>query len=198
MEIKRKLMTNEQLSEKEAALTNEITAVRDENAERFKEIGYELDLAFESKTDDDYDYSQMSSEGEKSFPVGYVSRAVLTIKRPKTEEDKESEKEIIEENEKEAEELGAEASGSEADETPAETDDVSEEQQKNDETLKASEEELERSVAFTRVMLIRVYRAFWVEKISVCDDDGIAQLRADLDEFYTGLADGTALSGNPE
>ena len=37
-------------------------------------------------------------------------------------------------------------------------------------------------------MLIRVYKAFWIEKVSICENTD--ELKTDLDEFYNKLAKG--------
>ena len=42
------------------------------------------------------------------------------------------------------------------------------------------------AVAFTRVMLVRAYKSFWTEWISLGGD--LAQLQADLDEFFEVLS----------
>jgi hypothetical protein len=61
------------------------------------------------------------------------------------------------------------------------------EQLQNDETLRNSETESKRSVAFTRVMLVRAYKAFWTEWICLGDD--LDQLDADLNEFLEALTE---------
>lgn len=37
-------------------------------------------------------------------------------------------------------------------------------------------------------MLIRIYKAFWVEKLSICENTD--ELKNDLEEFYEKLAKG--------
>jgi len=180
MDIRRKLMTDGQIAQTQRRLMDEVTEVRDEYSGKFASIGYELALEFTSKTENDDDYSVISEDDEMKFPCGYVSRATITVKRPKTAGDIKAEEAVAEEYVQEAEALGADISD---DESEA----VSEEKQQelDDEALRASEDELSRSVAFTHVMLIRIYRSFWVDTISICD--GMEQLRADLDEFCEQL-----------
>ena len=64
------------------------------------------------------------------------------------------------------------------------------EQERNDAILAEAEDKLNRSVAYTQLMLTRVYKAFWVEKVSICDNTD--ELRADLEEFYEKLSSGEA------
>lgn len=179
MEIKRKLMTDEQISQTEASLIEQVAAVREEYHSKFSDLGYELELEVTSKTDEDYDFSALDPEN-KNYPVGYISRATLTVKRPKTDEDEKKDGELAETLVEEAEELGAELDTEEAE--PEE----SVQQTSDDEALADADRELKRSIAFTRVMLIRIYRTFWAEKISVCES--IEQLCEDLDEFAEHLA----------
>ena len=189
MEIKRKLMSNEKIAETERAIADQISEVFEENTSRFADIGYELDLRFEYITDDDLSYSVLSFDEESKYPIGYVSRATITVKRPKGESEEEIvPEETVEEEESEYEETEETASGetTEPSATGSETEDDAE-QEKADRTLRIADEELKRSVAFTQVMLIRVYKTFWIEKIS--KTDSMDQLKEDLDEFYARLSE---------
>ena len=58
-------------------------------------------------------------------------------------------------------------------------------QLENDETLRISEDALKRSVAFTEVMLVRTYKSFWTEWVSLCDS--LEELENDLQEFFAFL-----------
>lgn len=49
-----------------------------------------------------------------------------------------------------------------------------------------AEKEQERIVAYTELMIIRIYKVFWSEKLSMCND--YEEMTADLDEFYNELA----------
>ena len=65
------------------------------------------------------------------------------------------------------------------------SDEEEAEQLEHDETLRASDSELKRSVAFTEIMLVRVYKSFWVEYVNIGDD--MKELEADLAEFLSVL-----------
>ena len=62
------------------------------------------------------------------------------------------------------------------------------EQERADAILADAEDKLNRSVAYTQLMLIRIYKAFWIEKVSICENTD--ELKNDLDEFYNKLAKG--------
>ena len=193
MEIKRKLMSNAKIAETERAIADQISEVFSDNKQRFADIGYELDLRFEYITDDDYNYSVLSFDEESKYPIGYVSRATITVKRPKGEADEAEavSEETVEEAEPEYEEAdeAEETTSDEAiEEAAMESEPESDaEQEKADRTLRIADEELKRSVAFTQVMLVRIYKTFWIEKIS--KTDSMDQLKEDLDEFYARLSE---------
>lgn len=170
METKRKNLSDEQILEKEDELCAKITEICETNRPRFSGIGYELDLVFESKEEEYGEFSPLSLECGKTYKTNYVSRATVTVKHPKTEDEKAEEQRLAEEYANEAESLGAEEL----------------QQAEDDKTLAESEGELRRSVAFTNVMLVRIYKSFWVENVSIGDD--LSELKNDLDEFYDHLA----------
>lgn len=172
METKRKLTSDAELLSLERSLSDLVTAVRDENAPRFDALGYELELKFESSSDDAPDVTPLSLDDGKKYDIGYVSQAVVTVKHKKTDDDVPAEEPC---------DAPAEAT---------DTVDEDDEQRVADETFAKADAELKRSVAFTRVMLIRIYKTFWVEKVSRPDSDEALSdsLSADLDEFYDKLA----------
>ena len=43
-----------------------------------------------------------------------------------------------------------------------------------------------KAVAITQIMITRIYKAFWVDKIIICDD--ISPLADDLEEFLVRLS----------
>jgi hypothetical protein len=96
---------------------------------------------------------------------------MITVKRLKTEEEKAEALRLESENRAMIEACEDEAEA---------------EQLANDEALRNGEDESKRAVAFTRVMLVRAYKAFWTEWISLGDD--LDQLEADLDEFLEALS----------
>ena len=91
---------------------------------------------------------------------------MITVKRQKTDDELAEDERQIKENQ----------AMIEACETAEEA-----EQLENDEALRKREEESKRSVAFTCAMLVRTYKSFWTEWVSLGDD--LNRLEADLDEF---------------
>lgn len=172
MEIKRKKITQEEIFTNEQQFAKDITDICQDKNEAFRSIGYELDLEFGQKENEHQSRFAILSDNEnKKFESGYVSRAIITVKRQKTEEEKMESLRLESENRAL---IAAAESTEEA------------EQLQNDEILRNAEEENKRSVAFTNVMLVRAYKSFWTEWISLGGD--LEQLKADLDEFFEALA----------
>ncbi|MBQ7308966.1 MAG: hypothetical protein IJW87_02195 [Clostridia bacterium] len=171
MEIKRRKIKNEEIFAQEQDFSKKVKTVCDARSDAFLALGYELDLEFLQKEHEaQRNYDAFVTEGEKKFDAGYVSRAVITVKRKKTEEELAKDKETAEVN----------RAMIEAAETAEEA-----EQLTNDETLRTADAELKRSVAFTEVMLVRVYKSFWTEWVSYSETT--EQLEADLEEFLAVL-----------
>ena len=171
MEVKRRKIKNEEIFVQEQDFSKKVKTVCDARSDAFLALGYELDLEFLQKEHEaQRNYDAFVTEGEKKFDAGYVSRAVITVKRKKTEEELAKDKETAEAN----------RAMIEAAETAEEA-----EQLTNDETLRTADAELKRSVAFTEVMLVRVYKSFWTEWVSYSETT--EQLEADLDEFLAVL-----------
>ena len=169
MDIKRKKITNEEIFEAEMKRAADIRRVCEEQNPAFTALGYELDLLFGQKEHEAERSFSPFTEEQKPYEFGYLSRALITVKRLKTEEEKAAEAAIIEENQKLLENA-----------TEEETEQI-----ENDETLRASDSELRRSVAFTEIMLVRVYKSFWVEFVNIGDD--MRDLENDLAEFLSVL-----------
>ena len=164
MEIKRRKITQAEIFKTEQKFVTDIREICQDRDEDFRAIGYELVLEFGQK-DSEYQrqFDSLSDNADKKFDAGYVSRAIITVKRQKTEEEKQEELRLESEmrdmlNMTESEE-----------ESPVRTD-----------------EDDKHSVAFTRVMLVRAYKSFWTEWISIGGD--LEQLKADLDEFFEVLS----------
>lgn len=171
MEIKRKKTTEDEIFKTEQKLADEISALQVKYENEFETLGYELDLEFGQKEDESQkNYSEFVRDEGKQYDAGYVSRALITVRRKKTEEELANDNRIAEENRKEFE--------------AAENEEQAE-QLENDETLRISEDELKRSVAFTEVMLVRTYKSFWTEWVSLCDN--LEELENDLQEFFAFL-----------
>ena len=164
MEIKKRKITPAEIFKTEQKFVTDITEVCQAKNEDFRAIGYELVLEFGQK-DNEYQrqFDSLSDDADKKFESGYVSRAIITVKRQKTEEEKQ-------------EELRLET----------EMHDMLDMTETTEEAPVSAEEDDKRSVAFTRVMLVRAYKSFWMEWISLGGD--LEQLKADLDEFFEVLS----------
>lgn len=171
MEIKRKKITQEEIYSHEQNSAQKITEICDMKNDAFLAIGYELDLELGQKENEHQSRFEIFSRDEdKKYESGYVSRAMITVKRQKTEAEKEEELRMAQEI--------REALGTPED--PAE-----EALEADGEALPDGEDENRRSVAVTQVMLVRVYKAFWTEW--VCLGEDAEQLENDLDEFLKVL-----------
>ncbi len=179
MDIKRKKITNEEIYAAEQKRAAEIRGVCEAHRPSFSELGYELDLTFGQKEHEAQNRFEAFSEEQKPYDSGYLSRALVTVKRFKTEAELQAENAIVEENKMLLENANAEEA----------------EQLENDETLRASDSELKRSVAFTEIMLVRVYKSFWVEYVNIGDD--MSDLENDLAEFLSVLKAKKEASENP-
>ena len=173
MEIKRKKIGDEEIFAKEQALAAQVSALCEACGGDFAAIGYELDLEFGQKENEaENTFSVFGTEMPKDYGAGYVSRALITVKRKKTEE------ELAEDARAAAENKQSIAEATTQEEV---------EQLENDETLRHSENELKRAVAFTEAMLIRTYKSFWVEWVSVGEE--LDAVRTDLSDFLATLAE---------
>lgn len=171
MEIKRKKITDAEIFGTEMELCDKVLSLCEAHAGEFEEIGYGLDVEFGQKEDESQrSYADLVREEGKRYDAGYVSRALVTVRRAKTEDELAQDERIAEENR-----LAMEAA----------QDSEQAEQLENDETLRVSEDALRRAVAFTEVMLVRSYKSFWTEWISVCD--GLSDMERDLSEFLGSL-----------
>ncbi len=182
MEISRKKITGAEISEKEKTLASQIRALTESFSEVFGEIGYELETEF-SRDNENLEtekaklLNDSSIEEEAEYSDGYISSAKITVKHVKTEE------QLAAEAEEEAEKAEAE----EALKLDANGNELSEEmiQAENDRTLEKAKRELERSVAFTSMFLVRVYKTFWKETVSISENTD--EMKADLEEFLSVL-----------
>lgn len=176
MEISSKKITKEEISAKEIALVEDSSALTYDMGEQFMALGYvlETEIVRENsnlENDEAQALRDLPIEQAADYVDGYLSTIKVTVKHAKTPEQA-----AMEEEEDEA----LEALKLENDE---------DEQAKNDILLQRSKRELERSVAFTTMSLVRVYKTFWKETVSISDN--IDQLKADLNEFLSTLAERT-------
>lgn len=176
MEISRKKITNEAIYEEEKRLAALVSDAVKEYAEKFEAIGYVLETEFIRDNDavgttpEERDEARDSNleESAGNYEMGYSSIAKITVKRAKTAED------IAAEEEEETAEDGEEVLSEEERELRA-----------NERTLEKAKREQARSVAFTTLLLARVYKTFWRETVSISENAD--EIRADIEEFYNVL-----------
>jgi hypothetical protein len=173
MEIAHKKITDAEIYEKEKELASKVSALVSEYEEKFSDIGYTLETEFlrdndsgdiEPEEKNALRASKIADEAG-AYENGYSSHVKITVKHVKTDADTSAEKEIS---------------------TPEGF--VSEEEAellRNEQQLAQAEAELKRSVAFTTMMFVRVYKTFWREIISISDNTD--EISADVEEFYTVL-----------
>ena len=164
MEIKRKKITQAEIFKTEQKFVTDITETCQYRNGDFRAIGHELVLEFGQKESEyQRQFDPLSDDAAKKFAPGYVSRAIITVKRQKTEEEKQEEHRL-----------------------ESEICSMLNITENQEEEAPVTEDDDKRSVAVTRVMLVRAYKSFWTEWISFGGD--LEQLRADLDEFYEVLS----------
>ncbi len=171
MEIKRKKITNETIFETEQKLADEIMKLCESKKADFEALGYDLELVFGQKENEaENQYSSYSADETKSFDAGYISHAVISIKRKKNEE-----------------ELAEEAAALEANRAMLDAAETEEEinELQNEEELRIADDANKRLIAFTEVMLVRTYKSFWTEWVSL--GEGTHELESDLADFYEKL-----------
>ena len=171
MEIKRKKITNEEILGKEKDLREKVCEACADKEGNFLSLGYELELEFAQKENEAQRTEQTLEDAEdKSFRAGYVSYARVTVKRKKNEEELERDARLVAENRAMID--------------AAETEEEAE-QLRNEKEAAQAQRELKRSVAFTTMMFVRVYKTFWRETISISENTD--EIKADLEEFFEVL-----------
>jgi hypothetical protein len=171
MEIKRKKITNEAIYAAEQKLIGEIRTFCDGKKAQFEELGYDLELVFGQKENEaEIRYKEYTADENKTFDSGYISHAVISIKRKKTEEERAEDEAAMEAN----------RALLDAAETEEEVDQI-----QSDEELRVADDANKRLTAFTELMLVRTYKSFWVEWVSL--GEGTHELENDLAEFYEKL-----------
>ena len=171
MEIKRKKITNEKIYETEQKLATQIMDFCQSKKAQFEALGYDLELVFGQKENEAQNrYHEYSADENKSYDSGYISHAVISIKRKRTAE------EIAEDEAA----VAANRALLDAAESEEEIDQI-----QNDEELRIADDANKRLAAFTEVMLVRTYKSFWTEWVSL--GEGTHELENDLAEFYEKL-----------
>ena len=164
MEIKRKKITTEEIYGAEQKFAEQVTLIHQNKKSAFEALGHELVLEFGQKENESQSrFEIFSNEPTKKYEAGYVSRAMITVKRQKTEEELAEDDGLL----REIRELMESCEPIHDDET-----------RENEDTSK-------RTVAFTGAMLVRAYKSFWTDWICLGDD--LDRLEADLDEFLEAI-----------
>ena len=181
MEIARKKITTEEIRAKETEFAAGINELVENNKEAFAKLGYVLETEItrenENLMPEDIKVLRATPITEPvDYSDGYISNVKITVKREKTEE-------ILAIEEAEAEEEAAlEAMKLETETLPEDA-----QARKDEISLARSNRELERSVAFTTMFFVRIYKTFWRETVSI--NDGISEVTADLEEFLSVLTE---------
>lgn len=169
METKLSKMAKEEIFEREAALRDKIKDLCGEYDAKFRELGYGVLCEFERCTEDT-DYAPDSLEAPAEYSCGYNCRVCVIVKRPKTAEEKEADEEKAREMSDVAEKIGEGESCT--------MDEIREEPAFDADS---------KAVAITQLMLTRIYKSFWIDKLIICDD--ISALSEDLDEFLVRISE---------
>ena len=157
MEISRKNISTADIISKEKEILERIQAVKEKYDPVFDELGYELCAEYLCRGEFDDEFYEINYK-EENYVDGYVSRANFTVKR----KFKDGEPEITVDDDYETEEEREIAVGA----------------------LRAQAER-EREIAYTEIMMVRIYKTFWIERVSFGGD--VETLEADLEEFAAKL-----------
>lgn len=159
MELSKKAFPADKIKEKEREIIEAIKEIKESYDEAFENLGYELAASYKRKGEFDREYFDID-ETEGEYAPGYISIAHFVVKKKE-------------------------------DSAPDDEDDFPEDADEDEIELikksRAAERELKRSYAYTQTMIVRVYKSFWIERVSVADN--FDELRADLDEFLQKLSE---------
>lgn len=158
MDISLKKITVDEVIAKESEILEKIKQIKEKYDAVFAELGCEIEADYVKQGEYDDEFSDIDGAPE-NYVVGYFSRANFAVKRIKTDD------------------------APAADFVPAE-DETEEEAEIEREAL-AAQAERDRTVAYTEVMIIKIYKSFWTEKVTFCDD--LSTLEADFEEFAEKL-----------
>ncbi|MBR6050145.1 MAG: hypothetical protein IKP68_02955 [Clostridia bacterium] len=158
MDISLKKLTVDDVIAKENEILGKIREIKEKYDAVFAELGCEIEADYVKRGEYDDEFSDID-ENPDNYVVGYFSRANFAVKRIKTDD------------------------ALAADFVPAEGE-TEEEAEAEREALTAQAER-DRTVAYTEIMIIRIYKSFWTEKVTFCDD--LSTLEADFEEFAEKL-----------
>ena len=165
MEISKKKLPIPELIEKEKALIAAIDAIKEKYDGVFAELDCDLYVEYLWRGEYDKEYSEMDFN-EENYVDGYVSRAYLTVKR-RGEIDEES--------------ITVDDEGATEDELKLEREGL---------IAKAEDEKI---IAYTEFMMVRIYKSFWIEHVSISDN--ASTVEADLEEFAQKLREKASEEG---
>lgn len=160
MEIARKKISDADLAAKENEIVSRLKEIKERYNNIFDELGCEIEAEYLKKGEYDNGYSPI--DDDKKYAKGYVSRAKFTIKKKRADGDN-------------AEPLG-------------EIDAANDSDEELEKKSIAAQRELERTIAYTETMILRIYKTFWSERVSLGDDTSI--IEADLNEFADKIKNG--------
>lgn len=158
MDISLKKLTVDDVIAKESEILGKIREIKEKYDAVFAELGCEIEADYVKRGEYDDEFSDIDGNPE-NYVSGYFSRAHFAVKRIKTDD------------------------APVADFVPTEGE-TEEEAEAEREALSAQTER-DRTVAYTEVMVIRIYKSFWTEKVTFCDD--LSTLEADFEEFAEKL-----------
>ena len=158
MDIALKKLTVNEVIAKESEILEKIKQIKEKYDAVFAELGCEIEADYVKQGEYDDEFSDIDGAPE-NYVVGYFSRANFAVKRIKTDDTPA------------------------ADPTPA--DGETDEEAEIEREALAAQAERDRTVAYTEVMIIRIYKSFWTEKVTFCDD--LSTLEADFEEFAEKL-----------
>lgn len=193
MEQKKKKLTLEQIAELEKSKVEQIREITAEYEPRFSELGYYLVTKFFVLASDSKGVEDYNPNTEANYSADYICQGRITVERDKTEEELDEENEIADENRmelgydqdelaEETDEIEDEADDNSAEEVDVEVEeDVSEDV--TEEVVPESDSSKRKTLAFSEVLVLKVYKSFFFETIVTLDD--FNQLKSDLDEFLT-------------
>lgn len=159
MDISRKNLTTEQIVAKEAEILEKIKEIKEKYDAVFAELGCEIEADYGCMGEYDDEFSDIDGAEERYVP-GYFSRANFAVKRIETDD-------------------------APADENFTPADGETEEEAEAERAALEAQSERDRTVAYTEIMIMRIYKSFWTEKVTFCDD--VSALEADFSEFAEKL-----------
>ena len=159
MDISRKNLTNEQIVATEAGILEQIKEIKEKYDAVFAELGCEIEADYGCMGEYDDEFSDIDGAEERYVP-GYFSRAHFAVKKIKTDD-----------------------APADADFVPDEGE--TEEEAEAERAALEAQDERDRTVAYTEIMIMRIYKSFWTEKVTFCTD--VSPLEADFAEFAEKL-----------